>query len=501
VTLTRDVARAASESLDLIVVGGGVYGAMLLLQASRCGLRAVAVERDDFGGGTSWNHLRIVHGGLRYLQRFDRARHRESVAERRRFLQEFGDFVRPLPCWMPLDWSGLRNPVTMACAGHLDDWLSRGRNEGIAEQSQLPRARVYLGGQCERHCEGWGIAGSSAAFRWFDAFMPRPRRLLIEILHRACDAGGLALNYSEAVSLIVHDGSVLGVRVRDRVSHEEYELRAPLVVNASGPGGGLLTESGGREHAPPTPRTLAWNLLLDIHPAFDEALAVAAPRRGAPVHFLVPWEGRLLAGTGHAPAREDAGCEVPVETLSGFIDDLDRALPGLGIRGDRVLRVYRGYLPGIREGSAELASRPAITDHGLGAGPHGLWSVEGVKFTTARRVADETIAGATGRRPAACSPSDLEGKQARYDRLRFGPDWNPVSDPEGSSILQAMIRDEAVIHLDDLLLRRTSLGDDPRRARALAPQLAPWFGDDEATRNEEIDRVTRALEDARSPLD
>jgi glycerol-3-phosphate dehydrogenase len=76
-----------------------------------------------------------------------------------------------------------------------------------------------------------------------------------------------------------------------------------------------------------------------------------------------------------------------------------------------------------------------------------------------------------------------------------------VSDSEGSSILQAMIRDEAVIHLDDLLLRRTSLGDDPRRARALAPQLAPWFGDDEATQNEEVDRVTRALEDARSPLD
>ena len=101
VRIARRPAASAARAYDLVVVGGGIHGVALAFEASRRGYRAVLLERADFGGGTSWSSLRIVHGGLRYLQSLDLRRFRESAAEQRWFLRHFPDLVRPLPCLMP----------------------------------------------------------------------------------------------------------------------------------------------------------------------------------------------------------------------------------------------------------------------------------------------------------------------------------------------------------------------------------------------------------------
>ncbi|MEJ2083967.1 MAG: FAD-dependent oxidoreductase [Acidobacteriota bacterium] len=100
--IERNPALFSRDSYDLLIIGGGIYGACLSLEASRRGLSSLVLERDDFGGATSWNSLRILHGGLRYLQHLDLKRFRESVAERRWFSFWFPELVRPLPCLMPL---------------------------------------------------------------------------------------------------------------------------------------------------------------------------------------------------------------------------------------------------------------------------------------------------------------------------------------------------------------------------------------------------------------
>jgi glycerol-3-phosphate dehydrogenase len=100
--IERAVDRASAGDHDLIVVGGGIYGIALALEAARRGLKTLLVERADYGGATSWSNLRILHGGLRHLQNLDLVRFYESVGERRWFLRHFPDLVRPLPCLMPL---------------------------------------------------------------------------------------------------------------------------------------------------------------------------------------------------------------------------------------------------------------------------------------------------------------------------------------------------------------------------------------------------------------
>ena len=106
----------APDEYDLIVIGGGVQGIMLTLEGSRRGLRVLLLEKADWGSGTTYNWLRILHGGLRYLQTADLPRFIESVRERGWFLEHFPDLVAPLPCVMPLYRSGSRSPTLMAAA-------------------------------------------------------------------------------------------------------------------------------------------------------------------------------------------------------------------------------------------------------------------------------------------------------------------------------------------------------------------------------------------------
>ena len=128
VDLGRRSSTRAAAAYDLIVVGGGIYGAFLTLDAAHRGLRTLLLEKEDFGGQTSFNTLRIVHGGLRYLQSLDLHRFRESVRERTWFLRHLPDLVEPLACLMPLYGNGLKRPIVLRAALTLNDLLSASRN-------------------------------------------------------------------------------------------------------------------------------------------------------------------------------------------------------------------------------------------------------------------------------------------------------------------------------------------------------------------------------------
>src|SRR5436305_4763786 len=239
VALTRDPLTAAAASWDLIVVGGGAHGVMLALEASRRGLATLLVERDDFGAATSSSSLRIVHGGLRYLQRLDFVRYRESMAERRWLLSHFPDLVEPLPCLMPL-WSPprggrLRRRTAFRLAFAADELLSRERNRGVQEDRRVPPNRLLDAVETAALCPGVDRDGLRGGALWYDAVAADSPRLLIEALRWACRCGAQALNYVEACDLLLEDGRVAGLDAVDRQSGRHLELRAPTVVNCAGP--------------------------------------------------------------------------------------------------------------------------------------------------------------------------------------------------------------------------------------------------------------------------
>ncbi|MCK4836895.1 MAG: FAD-dependent oxidoreductase, partial [Candidatus Aminicenantes bacterium] len=141
-TISRDVKHHSHKNYDLIIIGGGIYGIMLLLEATRRNYRSLLVEEKDFGGQTSLNHLRTVHGGLRYLQTLDLKRFMESTKERKWFFQNFPVQLKPMPCLMPLYKRGLKRRSILRIALLINDLLAINRNRGILPQKKLSRSRT-----------------------------------------------------------------------------------------------------------------------------------------------------------------------------------------------------------------------------------------------------------------------------------------------------------------------------------------------------------------------
>jgi glycerol-3-phosphate dehydrogenase len=477
VVIDRNPAAAAAAEHDLIVVGGGVYGAALALEASRRGLRPLLLEREDFGGRTSWNSLRIVHGGLRYLQSLDLPRYRESVAERAWFLRTFPDLVRPLPCLMPLYGEGLRRRPLLGAALRIDEWLSRGRNRGVRADREFPSGRLLSVDQTVSMFAAVDRRGLCGGALWHDAVMSDSHRVIVEMLRWACRNGAIALNYVEAAALRTAAGTVCGVLARDVEGDRELEISAPVVVSCTGP---WVRETAARFHrddpalfAP----SVAFNLFIDRDPPFSTAVAVAPRRTGGRVYFLHPWKGRVFAGTYHAPCDGATADDRPGdESIAAFLQDLNEAIPGMDFRSDEVLRVHWGHLPVISERSVRLTKRPVIRDHGASGGPRGLFSVCGVKFTTARRVAEDTLA-------VVARSCGLPRDQARLGDCGGPPRPRNVPDaarmrrllsedrPRAGRLVERIRSEEAVVHLDDLMLRRTDWGLLPSESIELRPAL------------------------------
>jgi glycerol-3-phosphate dehydrogenase len=466
----RDPAGAAAERFDLIIVGGGMYGIMLALEATRRGLRPLLLERDDFGGATSANSLRILHGGLRYLQRLDLARSLESIRERAWWLVHFPEHATPLPCLMPLRGGGLRRPGVLRLALGMNDLLCRWQ----APEGALPRGRLLDAGAVRRLCPALDAEGLLGGAVWHDARAWAAPRLFIEALRWACAAGAAALNRVEATGLLAADGQVAGTSGRDLESGVTLAFRAPVVINAAGPWSPAFA---GAAAAPLFRPLLAWNVAFRRAPPSDHALAVRSRRKGALTNFLVPQGEMLLAGTGYAPWSglvDDP--RLPAPLLEAFVEDLNEGMPALGLGLRDVARTYVGFLPAARAGTAELALRPVLLDHGASGGPAGFFSVSGIKLTTARAVADRVLARAF---PAARPRAWHDFPRPPAVVLPAGDLLQASDEGPWREALRRAVEEEAALHLDDLLLRRTGFGDDPERALAVAPvacRLLGWRG-------------------------
>lgn len=472
--IQRDLHAAARSPHDLIVVGGGIYGVAMTLEAARHGLRAVLVERDDFGHATSWNSLRILHGGLRYLQTLDLPRFAESVAERRWFCQHFPDLVRPLPCLMPLYKRGLKRREVFRVALWVNDWLSRRRNVGVPAALHLPPGRVLDAQETLARFPRANRRGLQGAALWHDAVMLNSQRILMEMLRWACSLGAMAINYAQALDLLEQNGRAAGLRVEDRLTGGIHELRSQAVINCAGPWSASVAASLDRQALAFHP-SLAFNVLLDHAPLAQEALAVMPRRPGSPVYFMHPWRGRILAGTVHTPWNGQPDRPMPSESqLQAFLDDLNDAVPDWRLQRDQVLRIYAGLLPATRAGSDELAVREVIQHHADRDGPRGLWSVCGVKFTTARLVAQKTLTRAWAEH------GGLPPLRHAADTRPAAPDMLNLHDPADllagdlaphRDALLRLVREEAVVCVEDLIHRRADWGAHPADANALAQRL------------------------------
>jgi glycerol-3-phosphate dehydrogenase len=501
--MRRDLSGLAHTAFDLLVVGAGIHGACAAWDAALRGLSVALVDQDDFGAGTSANSLRIVHGGLRYLARGNLARMRESIRERSTLLRIAPGLVEPLPVLVPMYGIGSRGRLALGAALTLNDLASWARNHDLDPTRLIPRGRLVSRDECLHLFPGFAAEGLTGGALWYDAQLLHPERLTLSFVQAAAARGAMAANYVRVDRVHARDGVVRGARATDRLTGAEFDIEARAVLVAAGPWTRdvIATVSGAERPSAEAERALGLNLVIGRRLA-EVAVGVRARsgRREDPVGgghrflFLAPQGDATLLGTWYtlAPVSEiGAARALGVRRL---IEEFNDACPGLRLSTRDVVRCHSGWLPlkaGAEPGRPDaLAERPRVVDHGRTNGLRHLISVEGVKYTTARRIAEQAVDRvfrSLGRMSPACRTAEQRLPGAQTKVL-----LKPGVEAAREEIVRA-VREEMAVTLSDIVFRRTALGAAPGPDRAPVAEAARVAGEelgwDRARQETEIDAV------------
>ena len=482
--MRRDLSRFLDTTFDLLVVGAGIHGACIAWDASLRGLSVAIVDRADFGAATSANSLRIIHGGLRYLARGDFPRMRESIRERSTLLRIAPGLVEPLPVLVPTYRRTLRGRAAMGVALLLNEMVSLNRNRGLAPARVIPPGRLVSREECLRRC-GWldrdGLTGGAL---WYDARMRHPERLTSSFVSSAAAQGAVPANYVQVDRLLVRTGRVLGVAVTDlEGAGGQFEIRGRVVVVAAGPWtpkliAGTLGQQGRPRAAS---RAMAVNAVIERRLA-DTAVGIQA-RSGPDIDpigggsrylFAAPQGSRTLLGTWYAP--EGQAGSTPEMGLRSLLREFNEVCPGLALSLNDAAGYQWGWLPLKGEDEpgrpTALAERSRVINHG-GQGARHLLSVEGVKYTTARLVAQgvvDRVFENLGRPSPPCRTAEIPLEP-------MGVEGPPTLD--GASVeaeVRRAVQEEMAVKLSDIVFRRSTLGAAGRLDRTRVAEVAQLAG-------------------------
>jgi glycerol-3-phosphate dehydrogenase len=467
--LIRDLDALATRTFDVLVIGGGVYGLTVACDAAQRGLSVALVERHDFGSGTSFNHLRTIHGGLRYLQHLDIARARESVRERRTLAHIAPWAVRPTPFVLPLGRSLTRGPMAMRAGFLLDRIIASDRNEGLPPSHHLPAGRVMRRSDVLKdHPDLERIDFTSAAV-WFDYVAIDADRLTLAWGLTAAGRGAQLANYVDATSIVARGGHVVGARLVDRIGGTEFAVHSRTVVNATGSGIDHLLHPF---HADTRLPFLQAVNLVTSHPA--PSAAVGGRSAVGRNLFLVPWQGRALFGTWESPTTcAPEALTVRDEDLETFIAELDQAFPSYRLEREDVTLIHRGVVPAhVRPGNAPTLEGHELVFEEAIEGLSGLISVAGTKYTTARAVAERIV----NRLLVLLGAAPRECVSTRTPLVHV-----PL---HGDELLRHAAKNEMVMSLADAVMRRTTIGalgcpdeDTLTHAASVVGEVLGWTDD------------------------
>ena len=400
--MKRNLAALENAQFDLLVVGGGILGACVAWDAALRGLSVALVEKGDFASGTSSNSLKIVHGGLRYLQHLDLRRMRESIRERSTWLRIAPHLVEPLPILVPTYGIGQQSLALLRAALAVNDVISWDRNLALPPGRQISPGRAVSRSECLRLVPELESPALTGGVLFCDAQMYSAERLVLEVAQAASGAGANLANYVEFEAPIVRSGHVVGARVRDVLGDSHFDIRSRVVVNAAGPAAPAMAERIiGRRGVVAASYSVAMNFLVagcGHEVAFSFAGTSsdrsATVKRGNRQLFVVPWRGHTLLGTAHYPYTGDPlAFGIEEWQVQMFLDEVNTSWPGRPFTRREIGLIHAGLLPidpGFAGAGVSLLKRHRIVDHAREGRPGALSAIS-IKFTTARLVAEQLV--------------------------------------------------------------------------------------------------------------
>jgi glycerol-3-phosphate dehydrogenase len=467
----------ARYAWDVAIIGGGATGVGIAIDAASRGYSTLLLEQSDFGKGTSSRSTKLVHGGVRYLEQGNLRLVMEALHERGLLLQNAPHLVRNLGFVVPsYDWweapfygAGLKLYNLLAGKYRFGPSLILSREETLR---RLPTIRTE------------GLRGGVI---YYDGQFD-DSRLLIHLVTTAYEQGATLLNYAQ-VTAAAKDG----VRVRDVETGEEYDARAHVVINATGPFSDSIRRMADPSAEPAIAPSQGVHLVFDASflPG-DSAIMVPHTSDGR-VMFAIPWHGHTLVGTTDTPLQDAPLEPVAMESEIDFI--LQTAALYLEKSPSRadILSVFAGIRPlsaaGSRSGQTSAISR----DHTIRVEPSGILSITGGKWTTYRRMAEHCVdeaAKLADLAAAACVTKTLPIHGASANGSVYGADAPLVAKAGSDTALHPAlpyteaevvwaVRREMARTVEDVLARRTrALFLNARAALAMAPRVAELMAEE-----------------------
>ncbi len=431
-----------NREFDVVIVGGGIIGAGVARDAALRGFSVALFEKNDYGSGTTAGSTRLIHGGLRYLEMFDFGLVRMDLRERETLLRIAPHLVKPLEFLIPFYDRSLFHRLKMHVGMLLYDALSYDKI--------LPRYRSLSRSEMQQAEPSLRPEGLQGGVSYFDAQVESPERLCVENIVDARGLGAAAFNYVEVVAGLSDHRQVKGVKVRDLLEHDEAEVRAKVVVNASGAWMNSVSPVVGNGDAK-VRTTKGVHLAC---PLVTKRAVVLFSKLDQRLFFVIPllgmgWISTTDTDYGGDPSlvqAEPQDVRYLVESSSEFIPRIAEEPIYWSNAGIRALV--------MQEGRESDVSR----SHRIDSAP-GLITILGGKITGYRAIAEEAVDSALKhlnvKRPCGTAERLLPGAHRKEGDLR--------------AEVARSVREEQCLHVVDYMLRRSSLGFRADQGVDIAP--------------------------------
>jgi glycerol-3-phosphate dehydrogenase len=527
----------AEDEYDLVVIGGGITGAGVALDAATRGYSVALVEREDFASGTSSRSSKLVHGGLRYLQNFDLGLVREALLERSILVKLAPHLVRPLPLLVS-SFEGKRPDRMLGMGLNMYDRMARelkrpgkrGRDPFMGEEDWSPeKHRIIEGDEVRELLPALAPREPTAAYLFYDC-QTDDVRLVLTVLGEAERFGTVIANRCRVDELLTDDGAACGVRCTDTVGGGQFEIRATNVVNATGVWADQIRPEELHDEAElPVIRPSRGTHITFAKEDLPLKVGAIVPAGGGRSIFALPWLGRTLIGT------TDNDYEGPLDHIPPDEADIEYLLDAvnkyfeISLGREHITGAYAGVRPLISTGdpkkSVDISRKAELYETSS-----GLVTITGGKLTTWRRMAKmavDRIVEREGREapcrtheiPLGLSATDEDlGESAmiggdtrallahRYghaarDVLALAAEDERLAQPISPDLPDLMaevviaVRKEQALTVADVLMRRTRLAllDAPRlcapdaiEPRRVADVMAGELGWDQARVDAEV---------------
>ena len=496
---------------DFIVIGGGATGLGIAVDAAGRGFQTVLLEQSDFAKATSSRSTKLVHGGVRYLQKGDVALVREALRERGRLRRNAPHLVKDQRFIIAnyLWWE--RPFYTIGLTMY--DWLAG--KLGLGRSLPMSKAKVIkaIPQIIQKGLRG-GVVYHDGQFD--------DSRLAVNLMQTATEKGAIAVNYAKVTGLLKNGGKVSGVTVRDEISGDCFDLKGKCIVNATGIFVDDIIQMDDHEKAPMVRPSQGIHLVVDrSFLGGDDAIMIPKTSDGR-VLFGVPWHNRVILGTTDTPVKEFVLEPKPLEEEIDFVLKTSADYLTRPPQREDVLCIFAGLRPlaAPKRNTDEKKTKEISRSHKLISSDSGLITITGGKWTTYRQMAQETVdlgIKNSGLPKKKCVTKDMKihGYQPTADRSNwryvYGSDGDRIlalqnENPEYAENLHPAfdftvaevvwaVREEMAMTVDDVLARRVrALYLDARASKEMAPKvahiMAQELGKDEAWEKAQVEEFT-----------